>query len=96
VLNLSEVARECRVNRKTVEGYLGVLEELLLAFRVPVFTRRARRETTRQPKLFLSDVGIFRALRQLYRGTETLEIDGVRCVPCGEYLQGLLPGSGIP
>ncbi len=43
-LNLSEVARECQVNRKTVEGYLSILEDLLLAFRVPVFSRRAKRQ----------------------------------------------------
>jgi uncharacterized protein len=62
-LNLSEVARECQVSRKTAEGYLGVLEDLLLAFRLPVFTRRARRETTAHPKLFFSDTGVFRSLR---------------------------------
>jgi hypothetical protein len=27
------VARECGVSRKTVEGYLEILEDLLLAFR---------------------------------------------------------------
>lgn len=62
-LNLAEVARECQVNRKTVEGFLGVLEDLLLAFRIPVFTKRARRKMTAHPKLYFSDVGVFRALR---------------------------------
>ena len=38
VLNLANVARECQVNRKTVEGFLGVLEDLLLAYRLPVFS----------------------------------------------------------
>jgi len=51
-LNLAEVARECQVSRTTAEGYLEVLEDLLLAFRVPVFTRRARRQLTAHPKLF--------------------------------------------
>jgi len=41
LLNLAEVARECQVSRKTVEGYLRILEDLLLAFRLPVFRRRA-------------------------------------------------------
>lgn len=63
VLNLAAVARECQVPRKTVEGYLGVLEDLLLAFRIPVFDRRAKRKTTVHPKLFFSDVGVFRMLR---------------------------------
>jgi predicted AAA+ superfamily ATPase len=63
VLNLAEVARECQVGRKAAEGYLAVLEDLLLAFRLPVFTRRARRQLAGHPKLFLADAGVFRALR---------------------------------
>jgi len=42
-LNVSEVARECQVKRKTVDNYLAVLDDLLLSFRVPVFSRRAKR-----------------------------------------------------
>ena len=34
LLNLVKVARECQVGRKTVEGYLDILEDLLLSFRV--------------------------------------------------------------
>lgn len=63
ILNLSEVARECQVSRKTVEGYLAILADLLLAFEIPVFTRRARRNLTSHPKLFWFDAGVFRALR---------------------------------
>lgn len=63
VLNVSNVARESQTNRKTVEGYLGILEDLLLAFRVPVFTRRARRQTAAHPKFFLFDAGVYRSLR---------------------------------
>jgi predicted AAA+ superfamily ATPase len=62
-LNLSAVARECQVGRKTVEGYLGILEDLLLAFRVPVFARRARRELVAHDKLYLFDAGVYRSLR---------------------------------
>jgi predicted AAA+ superfamily ATPase len=63
VLNLANVARECGVSRPTVAGYIEVLEDLLLAFRVPVFTRRARREASAHPKLYLFDAGVFRSLR---------------------------------
>ncbi len=63
VLNATEVARECEVERRTVTRYLEVLEDLLLAFRVPVFTRRARRRTSSHPKLYLFDAGVYRALR---------------------------------
>ena len=63
VLNVSEVARECQVNRKTVEGYLEILEDLLLAFQVPVFSKRAQRHLTSHPKFFWFDAGVFVAMR---------------------------------
>ncbi len=63
VLNLTNVARECEVGRKTVAGYLEVLEDLLLSFRVPVFTRRARRATAAHSKFYYFDAGVFVSLR---------------------------------
>lgn len=63
VLNTSHVARECQVSRKTVEAYVGILEDLLLAFRLPVFTRRAQRHLTAHPKFYWFDAGVYRATR---------------------------------
>ncbi len=63
VLNIANVARECQVERKSVEGYISILEDMHLAFRIPVFRRRAKRALTSHPKLYLSDAGIFRTLR---------------------------------
>ncbi|HNX97057.1 MAG TPA: DUF4143 domain-containing protein [Candidatus Aminicenantes bacterium] len=76
VLNLANVARDCHVNRKTVEGYLEILEDLLLAFRVPVFTRRAQRELAAHPKFFFFDAGVFRANRPVGPLDAPSEIDG--------------------
>ena len=76
VLNLANVARECQVNRKTVEGYLEILEDLLLAFQLPVFTRRARRELAVHPKFFFFDAGVFRANRPSGPLDAPSEIDG--------------------
>lgn len=186
VLNVSEVARECQVSRKTVEGYLEILEDLLLAFRLPVFSKRAQRGLTVHPKFFWFDAGVFVAmrpagpldrpeeiggaalegliaqhlrawidysgedfalsfwrtragaevdfviygrngfwavevkhsatirpadlrglkafredypeaeLRLLYRGEETRLVDGIRCLPCDEFLRDLVPGRPLP
>lgn len=63
VLNITNVARECHVERKVVESYITILEDLLLAFRLPVFTKRAKRATSTHPKFYFFDTGIFRALR---------------------------------
>jgi len=76
VLNLANVARECQVERKTVAAYVDVLEDLLLSFRVPVFTRRAKRATSAHPKLFLFDAGVFRSIRPKGPLDRPQEIDG--------------------
>ncbi len=186
VLNLASVARECQVSRKTAESYLSILMDLLLAFEVPVFTKRAQRLLTSHPKFYWFDAGVFTAvrpagpldrpeeiagavleglvaqhlrawiaysggdlslsfwrtkagnevdfvvygrdgfwavevkhsgtvrpadlrglrafredypeatLRLVYRGREALEIDGIRCLPCEDFLRGLVPGSPLP
>ncbi len=62
-LNVSELARECETSRSTVAGYVELLEDLLLAFRLPVFTRRAKRRLVAHPRSFYFDCGVFRSLR---------------------------------
>ena len=63
LLNLAEVARDCQVGRKTVEGYLDVLEDLLLSFRLPVFSKRAKRLLVAHEKFYYFDAGVYRSLR---------------------------------
>jgi predicted AAA+ superfamily ATPase len=63
VLNISNIARECQVDRKMVEGYLDILDDLLLAYRLPVFTRRARRAVVSHPKFYFFDAGLYSALK---------------------------------
>jgi predicted AAA+ superfamily ATPase len=76
VLNISNVARECQIERKTVAGYIEVLEDLLLSFRVPIFTRRARRRTSAHPKFFFFDAGVYRSVRPKGPLDRAEEIDG--------------------
>jgi predicted AAA+ superfamily ATPase len=63
LLNVTNIARECEVERKVVEGYIGILEDILLGWRLPIFTRRAKRKLSAHPKFYLFDTGVFRALR---------------------------------
>lgn len=63
LMNISHVARECKVERKVVEGYVSVLEDLLLAYRLPAFTKRAGRALVAHPKFYLFDAGVYRSLR---------------------------------
>jgi predicted AAA+ superfamily ATPase len=76
VLNVSNLARDAQVSRKTVEGYLGILEDLLLAWRVPVFARKAQRATVAHPKLYLIDAGVYRSLRPTGPLDRPHEVDG--------------------
>lgn len=76
LLNISNVARDCGVQRKTVEGYIIILEDLLLASRVPVFARRSRRAVVAHPKFYYFDAGVFRDLRPKGPLDRAEEIDG--------------------
>lgn len=75
-LNISAVASDCGVERKVVEGWFGILEDLLLAIRLPVFSRRAQRTLTAHPKFFYFDVGVYRKLRPRGPLDSLSEIDG--------------------
>ena len=63
LLNTSNVARDCEVERKTVEAYMTILEDLLLAYRIPVFSKKAKRATVAHPKFYYFDAGVYRSLR---------------------------------
>lgn len=76
LLNVSAVARDCHVERKVVEGYVGILEDLLLGLRLPAFQRRAKRRVTAHPKFYLFDAGVYRAVRPRGPLDSPDEIDG--------------------
>lgn len=63
VLNVSSVARDCGVERKVVENYFSILEDLLIAASVPVFAKKAKRRIAAHPKFFFFDAGLYRTLR---------------------------------
>jgi predicted AAA+ superfamily ATPase len=75
-LNLANIARDCEARRSTVEGHLEVLEDLLLAFRLPVFQKRAKRQVTSHPKFYWFDAGVFRSIRPAGPLDRSTEIDG--------------------
>src|SRR5688572_3393440 len=76
VLNLAAVSRECQVSRKTAEGYLEILEDLLLGFRLDVFTKRAKRAVAAHPKFYFFDAGVFRTSRPVGPLDSPAELDG--------------------
>jgi len=76
VLNLNEIARDCEVERKTVEGYLSILEDLMLCYRIPVFNKRAKRILISHNKFYFFDCGVFQSIRPKGVLDSPAEIDG--------------------
>lgn len=75
-LNVQTVAADSGVNRKSVENYFELLEDLLLAVRLPIFRRKAQRKMTAHPKFFFFDAGVYRALRPRGPLDSDADIDG--------------------
>lgn len=76
VLNISAVAREACTNRKVVEAYFDILEDLLIATRIPVFKKKAKRRMLQHPKFYFFDVGVYRTIRPKGPLDSPEEIDG--------------------
>jgi predicted AAA+ superfamily ATPase len=77
VLNISSVARECHVERKVVESYFSVLEDLMIGYRIPPFSRRAKRRLVAHPKFYYFDAGVYRTLRPMGPLDAVEEVDGI-------------------
>ena len=77
ILNVSSVARECSIERKVVESYFSILEDLLMAYRVPVFTKKAKRRMISHPKFYFFDAGVYRTLRPAGPLDMPEEIEGI-------------------
>lgn len=75
-LNLTNVARECMVKRTTVTSWISILEDLLIAFQLQVFTKRAKRELSAHPKFYYFDAGVFRAIRPQSIEDPVTELEG--------------------
>lgn len=77
VWTTTDVSRESGVKRATVDNYLQILEELLLAFTLPVFSRRAKRRLVSHRKFYFFDAGVYRILRPQGVLDSTQEIEGL-------------------
>jgi uncharacterized protein len=62
-MNVSAVARDAGVPRTTVEGYFSILEDTLLAWRLPAFEVTPRVRERAHPKVFWIDAGVVRSLK---------------------------------
>ena len=63
-INVTDIAREAGVARTTVTGYLDILEETLLCFRLPAYEAKLRVRERKLPKWYWCDPGIVRAMKR--------------------------------
>ncbi len=63
IINVTNIAREAGVARTTVHGYLEILEETLLCFRLPAYEAKLRVRERKLPKLYWCDPGLVRAMK---------------------------------
>jgi predicted AAA+ superfamily ATPase len=63
-INVTNIAGEAGVARTTVAGYLDILEETLLCFRLPAFEAKLRVRERKSPKWYWCDPGIVRAMKR--------------------------------
>lgn len=63
IINMSEIAREVGIDRKLVSNYFDILEDLLISYRLPIFTKRAKRRLVSHPKFYIFDPGVYRTIR---------------------------------
>jgi predicted AAA+ superfamily ATPase len=64
VINVAGLARDAGTARKTVEGYIEILQDTLLATLLPAFEPRLRVRERRHPKLYWVDPGLVRAAKR--------------------------------
>ena len=64
VVNVAGLARDAATARTTVEGYLGILQDTLLATLLPAFEARLRVRERQHPKLYWVDAGVVRAAKR--------------------------------
>ena len=66
VINVSGVARDSGTPRTTVGGYLDILEDTLLTFRLPAYEAKLRVRERKHPKLYWVDPGLVRAVKKQF------------------------------
>lgn len=72
MINCQNIAQDCGVSANTVMGYFDILEDTLIGFRLPAYTKAAKRRVVQAPRFYYFDVGIANHLlhrRSLVRGT---------------------------
>ena len=72
IVNYNNIAQDCGVSANTVNSYFDILEDTLVGFRLPAFSKVMKRRLVQSPRFYYFDVGIVNHLlhrNNLTRGT---------------------------
>lgn len=72
MVNYANIAAECGVSAQTVKSYFGILEDTLVGYMVPAYTKVMKRRLVQAPRFYFFDVGLTGHLlhrTSLVRGT---------------------------
>lgn len=58
IVNYTNIAQDCGVSSKTVKEYFSILEETMLGFFLPSYTKVVKRRVVQSPKFYYFDVAI--------------------------------------
>ena len=69
IVNYNNIASDCGVSAKTIKEYFSILEDTLVGYMIPPFSRVQKRKVLQAPKFYFFDVGIYNYL--MHRQTIT-------------------------
>ena len=58
MVNYSNIAQDCGVDSKTVAAYFSILEETLIGYMIPAYSKVVKRKLRQAPRFYYFDVGI--------------------------------------
>ena len=62
ILNYANIAKDIGVDWSTVRNYFEILEDTLIGFQLPAYSKSLRKQQLSSPKFYLFDTGVERAL----------------------------------
>lgn len=62
IVNYQNIAADCGVSAKTVKEYFGILEDTLIGYMIPAYTKVVKRKVSQAPKFYYFDVGVYNHL----------------------------------
>ena len=62
IVNYASIAADCGVSAKTVKEYFGILEDTLIGYTLPAYTKTIKHKVVQAPKFYYFDVGVYNYL----------------------------------